>query len=92
MIDNPTKSAKNELTKVDEQIDNINNKYSKDAIQEPSPEKIPLPQQPQDSGAVREGDTEGTEIYREVTPETKSKKPVNQPKRSKLRLRFQRPR
>ena len=69
MIDNPTKSAKNELTKVDEQIDNINNKYSKDAIQEPSPKKIPLPQQPQDSGTVREGDTEGTEIAGEVTPE-----------------------
>ena len=53
MIDNLTKSAKNELTKVDEQIDNINNKYSKDAIQEPNPREDTFTATTQDSGAVR---------------------------------------
>jgi len=70
LIDNPTKSAKNELIKVDEQIDNINNKYSKDAIQKPSPEEISVQEQSETSTTIREGDTEGTEITGAVTPES----------------------
>jgi len=54
---------------VTQKINNITNKYTTDAIQESSAEEIPLPQPPQDSGSVREGDAEGTEIAGEVTLE-----------------------
>ena len=64
--DNPTKSAKNELIKVDEKIDEITNKYTEDAVQKPSTEEVDVSQPPQDSPTVGEGDAQGTAVTRET--------------------------
>lgn len=66
LIDNPTKSAKNELIKVDEKIDEITNKYTEDAVQKPSTEEVDVSQPPQDSPTVGEGDAQGTAVTRET--------------------------
>ena len=66
LIDNPTKSAANELKKVDEKIDEITNKYTEDAVQKPSTEEVDVSQPTQDSPTVGEGDTQGTAVTRET--------------------------
>ena len=66
LIDNPTKSAKNELIKVDEKIDEITNKYTEDAVQKPSTEEVDVSQPTQDSPTVGEGDAQGTAVTRET--------------------------
>ena len=91
LIDNPTKSAKNELIKVDEKIDEITNKYTEDAVQKPSTEEVDVSQPPQDSPTVGEGDAQGTAVTRET--ETLETDQTTEPaQEARLKLKFQRPR